>query len=141
MTSAILLIEDDEMTAALVASALERGECVRHVHRAVTIDQGLRTLDAEQIEGVVVDYRLPDGDGLSALRSIRARRPELPAIMLTAQGSEEIAVEAMKSGAADYVVKSGQYLDRLSLVVRAALGHRHLRPSSSTEGTSAHVPV
>src|SRR5262245_12126692 len=103
MSGTILLIEDDEMTAALVASALERGECVRRVHHAATISAGLRVLEVEQVDGVVLDYRLPDGDGLSALRAIRSRRPDLPAIMLTAQGSEEVAVEAMKRGAADYV--------------------------------------
>jgi len=75
---------------------------------------------------VLLDYRLPDGDGLDCLRKIRQRHPDVPVIIITGAGSEEIAVEAMKLGATDYVVKHGKYVLTVPVVVREALGRREL---------------
>ncbi len=65
------------------------------------------------------------------LRLIRQRHPGIPVVLVTGAGNEEVAVEAMKLGAADYIVKHGQYLERLSGVVRGALGHHHLNGAHS----------
>jgi len=93
---------------------------------------GLAHLAANPVDCVLLDYRLPDADGLECLRTIRQRHPDLPVVVITGAGSEEVAVEAMKLGASDYLVKHGKYLVTVPVVVREALGRREL------ERTAAH---
>lgn len=70
----------------------------------------------------VTDYRLGWTDGLAVLRRIKAIRPAIPVLMLTSSGNEEVAVQAMKEGAADYILKTQLGFDRLSRAVAAAVG-------------------
>src|SRR5207249_795888 len=77
------------------------------------------------------DYRLPDADGLECLREIRQRWPDVPVVVITGAGSEEVAVEAMKLGASDYLVKHGKYLVTVPVVVREALGRRELERTAA----------
>lgn len=74
----------------------------------------------------VLDYRLPDADGLTCLRELRGLRGDLPVVIVTGSGSEAVAVDAMKLGAADYVVKHGTFVQVVPRVVREALGRRAL---------------
>src|SRR5581483_10655878 len=69
---------------------------------------------------------MPDVDGLACLRELRRLRPDLPVVMVTGSGSEAVAVEAMKLGAADYVVKHATYGHAVPGVVREVLGRRAL---------------
>src|SRR6202012_1865013 len=67
---------------------------------------GLSRISEVQPIYVLLDYSLPGDNGIQVLKRIRAEQPHLPVIMLTGQGNEAIAVEAMKEGAQDYLVKS-----------------------------------
>jgi DNA-binding NtrC family response regulator len=69
----------------------------------------------------IIDYNLPDGNGLDLLQAIKERTPSLPVVMLTGEGSEAVAIEAFRHGAADYVVKGNGYLGELSERVRPFL--------------------
>jgi DNA-binding response OmpR family regulator len=69
----------------------------------------------------VVDHVLPDRGGLQLLDTLRAEDPTLPTVMLTGQGSEETAIEVIRHGASDYVVKGRDYLDALERRVRSLL--------------------
>lgn len=80
-----------------------------------------RALDSGGLDLLITDYHLGWTDGLAVLRAARARWPDLPVIMVTGTGSEEIAVEAMKAGLNDYVLKSPKHLARLPAAVRASL--------------------
>jgi len=102
------------------------------VAAACSARDGLAHLAANPVDCVLLDYRLPDADGLECLRTIRQRHPDLPVVLITGAGSEEVAVEAMKLGASDYLVKHGKYLVTVPVVVREALGRREL------ERTAAH---
>ena len=105
MPVTVLLIEDDACTARLLAGALSGASEAFTVREAGTLAEGLDLLEREPIACALVDYRLPDGDGLTALRTIRRAHPEVPVIIVTGAGSQEVAVEAMKLGADDYIVK------------------------------------
>ncbi|MBI2237725.1 MAG: PAS domain-containing protein, partial [Actinobacteria bacterium] len=76
---------------------------------------------------VITDYHLPWTDGVEVLRAVKERWPDCPVVMFTGTGSEEIAVEAMKLGLDDYVLKSPQHLNGLSAAIRSALEQRDRR--------------
>lgn len=78
------------------------------------------------VELVITDIRLPDGDGIEILRHIKATSPETVVIVMTAFGSTETAVEALKLGAQDYLVKPFD-IDELKIVVRNAFERQQLR--------------
>jgi DNA-binding NtrC family response regulator len=125
-TATILLIEDDAETRRLLARVLQEAPERYEVVAQASGRHGLGELERLAVDCVLVDYRLIDMDGLACLRHIRASHPTLPVIMVTGAGSEEIAVEAMKLGATDYVVKHGHYLRLVPGIVREALGRQTL---------------
>lgn len=85
--------------------------------------------DVEHCDVVLLDFRLPDMDGLECLEQLleHATEPPLSVIMLTGQGDEAIAVQAIKSGAQDYLVKTALKADVLQLAVRNALRQSYLQ--------------
>ena len=99
------LIVDDEQTYAL---SLKRLLARRGVHADVagTFAEGLERARKKRYDLVVLDYMLPDGNGLDLIPPIRALRPAPTVLMMTAYGTIENAVEAMRRGASDYVTKS-----------------------------------
>ncbi|MCL4502999.1 MAG: PAS domain S-box protein [Deltaproteobacteria bacterium] len=121
----ILLMEDDAGQARLFRKRLERDGCV--VDHASDGEQGLEMYTPGAYDLVVTDHAMPVYDGLEVIRRLASRGPLPPMIMVTGTGSEQVAVEAMKLGARDYVVKDvdGGFLDLLPAVIdRALLQHR-----------------
>jgi DNA-binding NtrC family response regulator len=118
MTNTVLVVDDEEVLAGAM------GEYLRRFGYAVSIrstgEEGLKAIDQEPPDIVVLDYRLPRMDGLEVLRRIKASRPEIEVILLTAHGTVENAVEAMRVGAFDYLSKPLD-LEELRLVVGKAL--------------------
>lgn len=78
-----------------------------------------QALDEGQFDLVITDHHLRWTDGLKVLREVKARHPQCPVILCTTNGSEELAVAAMKAGLDDYVIKSPQHLVRLLAAVRS----------------------
>jgi two-component system response regulator HupR/HoxA len=134
MGATVLLVEDNAEVATLLARVLRDAEERFHVVLAASATAGLQSLADHEVDCVLLDYRLPDADGLDALRLIRRRHPSLPVIVVTGAGTEEVAVEAMKLGAADYLVKHGTYLLMVPLLVRDALGRGQLGLALSSAG-------
>ena len=126
MAPRILVIEDHAETARLIVQALAAEPHAFEATSVTSCRAGLAHLADHPVDCVLLDYRLPDGDGCKCLRRIRESQPDLPVILITGAGSEEIAVEAMKLGATDYLVKHGKYLLTVPVVVREALGRREL---------------
>jgi DNA-binding NtrC family response regulator len=115
----ILLVEDDNSHAELIQRSLARGHQV-NVLRAPNAHRALSLLDDRPINVVVLDYSLPDRDGLDVLKDIRTRHADLPVVFLTSADSAEICAKALKGGAVDYVVKKRNYLEVLPSVVSQA---------------------
>ncbi len=137
---AILIVDDDADVLAALGRALRESGDGWDVRKAATATEALAQVGADDVECVLLDYRLPDVDGLAVLRDIRRLRPELPVVMVTGSGSEAVAVDAMKAGAADYVVKHGTYVQAVPGIVREALGRRALARLSTEAGEGAAVP-
>jgi len=117
----VLLIDDNPHDRALVESELRR-EFPDLKAEQVTDGEGFdRALGAGGFDLVITDYQLRWTDGLAVVRAVKSRFPDCPVIMFTGTGSEEVAVEAMKAGLDDYVLKSPKHLVRLSATVRLAL--------------------
>ena len=99
----LLLVEDSPSLATVYQEYLRAGPYnIRHAH---CIADALKFADQAMPDGVLLDLRLPDGDGLSVLRELRGRDPDLPVVVMTAHGSVALAVEAMQAGASDFLVK------------------------------------
>jgi CheY-like chemotaxis protein len=90
---------------------------------------GLELWQQHQPDAVLVDYSLPDMDGLAFLRELKAMTPErcLPVILMTGQGSETIAVQAMKAGAQDYLIKGQITPEGLYLAIKGTIETVQLR--------------
>jgi DNA-binding NtrC family response regulator len=118
----LLLVDDDP---AMLFALKELAES--HRHDAVLARSGAEALAlVDGVDAVVTDYAMPAMDGVQLLKSIRDRDESLPVILLTAHGSERIAVRAMKAGAYEYVTKPFD-LEEMSLVLERALETRALR--------------
>ena len=115
----ILLLEDNSSDAELIQELLlaEHGIC--EVSRVQTRDEFLAALRDPKLELILADYRLPSFDGLSALHLTLSERPGLPFIFVSGTLGEELAIEALKVGATDYVLK--ERLSRLVPSVQRAL--------------------
>src|SRR4051812_4724958 len=118
----ILLIDDDEVDRMSVRRALASAELETEVVEATDGTSAIATLrSGKRFDAVLLDHRLPDRDGLTVLRDIRAASPATPVIMMTGQGSEEVAVEMMKAGASDYLSKNTVSVSRLEQSIRNAV--------------------
>ena len=131
MADRILVIDDEKIILELTSMILRsRGFEVLTSRSAV---EGLELIAREQPAVVLLDYMMPVMDGLTALKQIRERFPTTYVIMFTGKGSEEIAVELMKAGASDYILKpfnNQDLVDRISKVFkfrRIELANQELR--------------
>jgi len=118
MSSSILVVDDEQLFATSMAQFLTRHGYVVNVNTLGEV--ALNTIEEEPPDLVLLDYRLPRMDGLKVLQKIKETHPEILVIMMTAYGSVEGAVEAMKLGAFDYVSKPID-LEELRLVIEKAL--------------------
>jgi two-component system, NtrC family, response regulator AtoC len=115
----ILIIEDEEVLGKNMLQYLERSGY--DVRLATTALDGLAQLESFQPDAVVLDFNLPDIDGLEALARIQAQSADTKVVMVTGHGSVELAVDAMRRGAADFLTKPIA-LSQLRLRLEQAIG-------------------
>jgi len=120
----ILVVEDEAKMRRLLE--LQLGEEGFEVHLAGDAETGLQLLVREKPDLVVTDLRLPGMSGLELLAAVKRVNAALPVVVMTAYGTVESAVEAMKQGASDYVTKPFS-LAELVLVIRKELDSHRLR--------------
>jgi two-component system, NtrC family, response regulator AtoC len=114
----ILLVEDEKLIRWSLANRLAKeGYQVREADNGT---EALHAVDEQEMDVVLLDYRLPGMDGLEVLRRLGQAHPELPIIMMTAYSTVESAIEAMKLGAFDYLNKPFE-MDELLVTLQKAL--------------------
>lgn len=112
--ASVLIVDDEPLMRLSMEDALRAVGC--DVHAAATGSEGLAMLEKETYDIVVTDLRLPGVDGLTLLQAAKQRSPRTEVVVITAHGSVETAVGAMKAGAYDYITKPFS-MDELLLIV------------------------
>lgn len=119
MKDKILIVDDEHMILELTSMVLEsQGYDVQTVDNAI---DAYRLIDQQKPSLVLLDYMMPKVNGLQALKEIRSRFPDTYVMMFTGKGSEEVAVELMKAGASDYILKpfsNAKLVERIEQVLR-----------------------
>ena len=135
----VLVADDEEGIRTFIAEVLE-GEGLQ-----VTLaEDGLRAaeiLERQTFQLLVTDLKMPRMDGMALLRKARAEHPDMEVVVLTAHGTVDSAVEAMKLGAFDYLRKPLSGPDELRIVVARALERRRLRDNRQRAHTQAAAPT
>lgn len=118
----LLVVDDNDLFRRSIGPLLLRlsGSPLDNVLEAASGEEACRLLNTHPVDCILLDYRMPGGDGLFWLRKIISTHPRVAVIMLTGEGDEATAVEAMKAGAMDYIVKeSPRENDLLRAIVNA----------------------
>jgi len=103
----VLHVDNDEAFREVASEFLERESSTLVVSHAATVGDALAQLDSESFDCVVSDYEMPGQNGIDFLEAVTNRFEQIPFILFTGQGSEEIASEAISAGVTDYVQKTG----------------------------------
>ncbi len=136
----ILLVEDDTNIATGLQKVMRaNGYDVTALSRG---DTGLERALAEPFDVVVTDLKLPGLDGLELVRQLHQAKPKLPIILITAHGTTEIAIEATKWGAFDYVPKPFEVEELLDLTAKALESSRLMsEPVDMGEAASSRTAI
>ena len=118
-TVRVLVVDDHQMFAASLAQALQAEPDLRVVGQATSIAEARRLVSSAVPDVVLLDHRLPDGDGVAAIADLHRIRPSAKIVVLTASSSDRLLVAAMEGGAAGFIAKT-QPLDDVIAGVRAA---------------------
>jgi len=120
----VLVVEDEAYVRASLGELLGRRGFDVNLSNGVA--EALAALGRFPIDVVLADLRMPDADGLELVRRVQAAHPQVPVIILTGQGTIASAVECIKAGASDYILKPAEP-DALEVAVERALASRALR--------------
>ncbi|MGM0588288.1 MAG: sigma-54-dependent transcriptional regulator [Bacteroidota bacterium] len=124
MQDNILVIDDEDRFRELLSRVISLEGF--QVFQAANVEEGIQILEREQITVVVTDVKLPDGNGLQLLERIKKKYPLIEVIVITAFGSIQDGVNAMKEGAFDYITK-GEDDDKIHVIVQRAAEKAHMQ--------------
>ncbi len=117
MTVRLYVVDDDRHYARLLSYRLDK-DADHEVHTFASGEEALDALDASPPDLVLLDIMMPGIGGMETLRRLQLLKPDLPVVMISAQGTADVAVEAMKGGATDYITKGQDDLVKLDIVVK-----------------------
>lgn len=126
----VLHVDDDPAFLELAATYVEREIDGIDVVTETDVDAGLDRIASDEVDCVVSDYDMPRTDGIEFLEAVRERKPELPFILYTGKGSEEVASQAIAAGATDYLQKESgteQYTILANRIENVVSGERSRR--------------
>jgi DNA-binding NtrC family response regulator len=118
MADRVLVVDDEQSLRKVLAATLQREGY--EVQVASDGEEAIAALDRDGADVVVTDLVMPRMDGLSLLRKVVARHPDVPVIVVTAHGKVDSAVEAMKAGAFDFVTKPFEHAELKAIIAKAA---------------------
>jgi DNA-binding NarL/FixJ family response regulator len=127
----VFLLDDHEIVRRGVADVLETDPGIIVVGEAKNAAEALARVPALRPDVAVLDVRLPDGDGVSVCRDLRARMPELAVVMLTSYSDDEALFEAIMAGASGYLLKQILGQDLVAAVHTVASGGSLLYPTAT----------
>ena len=119
---AVLLVEDHHMVAEALAAAFDGVDGIDLVARAASIDAGLLAARRLRPDVVLLDRRLPDGDGIEAVARFRTASPESRMLVLTGDASSEDAARLLELGGSGLLLKSGRLGDLVSAIRTVVTG-------------------
>ncbi|MFQ5454477.1 MAG: diguanylate cyclase [Candidatus Zixiibacteriota bacterium] len=123
----ILLVEDNRDDIELTQRFLKKTKPNFRIDIAYSGKSCLKKVKKKHYHLALLDYSLPEMDGLEVLGKLVQQKPDLPVIMVTGQGDEKTAVRSMKNGALDYIIKSEDYLKVLPFVVEKTIEQFELK--------------
>ncbi|MBI5964584.1 MAG: response regulator [Chloroflexi bacterium] len=123
----ILYVDDSSLDRELVCDTLEKENGGFEVVVAASRADFETALANGEFDLILSDFNILGFEGLQVLEAVHLKDANLPVVIVTGTGSEEIAVEAMKRGAADYVIKTPSHIQRLPQTIHAALERKHLQ--------------
>ena len=124
----ILLLEHDPADARLIQEHLSDGMAGQFIcTRASTLGELLEQLSATQFDVILLDLNLPDGVGLDTFLQVQVQAPMTPILILTGPDDQKLAVEAVKAGAQDYILKGEVASSPLARAIRYAIERRRLQ--------------
>jgi len=133
----VLYVDDEEELLELGKLFLEKSGQFR-VETVTSAHDAFRLLESTSFEAIVSDYQMPDMDGIAFLKAIRVEFPDLPFIILTGKGREEVVIEAFDNGADFYLQKGGkptpQFLElghKITAAVRRRQAEKALQESET----------
>src|ERR1700760_1079314 len=127
----LLIVDDEKPTREGLRAALEERY---DVYVAEDANAAMELLEREHFAVLLTDFRLPNEDGMKLIARAKSLSKPPICILMTAYGSEELAVDAMKRGADDYIAKGRLQIDELEMRIGRALRHQKLE----TENVSLH---
>src|SRR5258707_8807065 len=119
----LLIVDDEKPTRDGLRAALEHRY---EVYVAEDVAQAKELLERENFAVMLTDFRLPGGDGMKLIARAKSLSRPPVCVLMTAYGSEELAVEAMKGGADDYIAKGRMQIDELEFRIERALRQQNL---------------
>ncbi len=120
----ILLVDDDTTALTLLSEVLE--EKGYQIETSASVDEAIEKLNRSSYHVIIADLKMPGKTGMDLLHYTVENFPEIPLIMLTAYGTIQNAVKALKEGAFDYIAKPVQ-IDELSIILQKAINHKKLQ--------------
>ncbi|GAB1411085.1 sigma 54-interacting transcriptional regulator [Desulfovibrionales bacterium] len=139
MSARILVVDDDRAHLAMLQAMLQGWGY--EVHPATDGEEAIALVHEQSFDAVLTDIRMAKVDGLEALRQIRSYNPFLPVLLMTAYSSLDIAVDALKAGAVDYLHKPLDF-DELRAALQRTITHGALRPApAESDAPELHSPI
>lgn len=137
MNEVVLVVDDDPV----VRESLQRllGKRGYAVETAGTAEEALLLLEQKLFALVITDWQMPGMDGLALLRRVKERLPHTPVVMITAYGSTETVIQALRGGVSDFVLKPYRPEELLQIVEREVARHRQAVPAGLTSGIGARL--
>ncbi|KRT77597.1 MAG: transcriptional regulatory protein devR [Armatimonadetes bacterium CSP1-3] len=127
----VLLVDDHEVVRVGLRTLLAAQQTIKVVGEAATMREAVAEAARLTPDVVMMDVRLPDGDGIEACRAIRAARPECRVVMLTSYADDEALISSVMAGASGYLLKQTRGLEVVRAIEEAAAGRSLLDPSAA----------